>query len=144
MREQCGACGGVRWRPICVKGPSEKKISCLACIYALHMVLIWHTYLLFLHNPISSLCLSRFSSINSGCNFLSSQMHYCKLIFSLKMSSYFAFVLMIANQLKSLGNLVRCMNRSQNIFIQFTKKRKKLDYRQKVRDTVLYLGTGKN
>lgn len=27
MREQCGACGGVRWRPICVKGPSEKKLA---------------------------------------------------------------------------------------------------------------------
>lgn len=43
-------------------------------------------------------------------------MHYCKPILSLKMTSYFAFVLMIANQMKSLGDLARGMNRKKYLY----------------------------
>lgn len=121
MREQCGECGDVRWRSIRLKDPLRERINCLAYIYPFHVVLIWYTLTFYSYITLFHLCLFPVSLILTLVLILGAPK--CKLIPSLKMSSYFAFVLMIANQMNSLGDLARGMNRKKYLYWGYEKKK---------------------
>lgn len=96
MREQCEGCS-LEINPF-IKGLSEKELA----VQPVFMSYTWfqfdilapYSYITLFHLCLS---LSIFSYINSGFNFWGSQMHSCKVILSLKASTYFEFVLLVAN-----------------------------------------------
>ena len=96
MREQCEGCS-LDINPF-IKGPSEKELAVQPAFKSYTWfqfdILTPYSYITLFH-----LCLSLpiFSYINSGFNLGGSQMHSCKVILSVKMSTHFEFILLVAN-----------------------------------------------